>query len=80
MKLPICFIDSFAPLYPEDATQQMHFKEETDMLWDFAQLSPEFKFKTIDELLLENYLMKEEIKWLNNVITDNITELKGIKS
>jgi len=80
MNLSICFIDSFARKdgNKDDETQQMHFEKETNVLWEFAAISPEFKFKTIDEVLEENSKMRDEIEWLNEVITKNITELKDM--
>jgi len=80
MKLPIVFIDSYAMLPPtniNDPVQQEHFKIETDKLWEFASNTPEFQFKTIDEILEENYEMRDEIEWLNEVITKNISDLQG---
>merc|ERR1712126_269521 len=44
-------------------------------LLDFSNESPEFIFKTVDEVLEENYEMRKEIEWLNEVITNNISEL-----
>jgi len=78
MNLSIVFVDSFAMLPPDntnDPVQQEHFKIETDKLWEFAMNSPEFQFKTIDEILEENYAMRDEIAWLNEVITKNISDL-----
>ena len=60
-----------------DTLQQSYFQNETQKLWNFALSSPEFKFKTIDEVLEENFQMREEIDWLNDIITKNITELQG---
>ena len=34
-----------------------------------------FHFMTIDDILEENARMRAEIKWLNDVITNNISEL-----
>ena len=34
-----------------------------------------FHFMTIDDILEENARMRAEIKWLNDVITKNISEL-----
>jgi len=77
MKLPIVFIDSYSqlPEYLDDDVQQSHWKEETAKLFDFSNTSPEFMFKTVDEVLEENYEMRKEIEWLNEVITNNISEL-----
>jgi len=79
MKLPIVFIDSYSqlPEYLDDDIQQSHWKEETAKLLDFSNTSPEFVFKTVDEVLEENYEMREEIEWLNEVITNNISELNA---
>jgi len=78
MMLPIVFIDSFAkhPNNSNDATQQEHFQIETEKAWNFSKTSPEFQFKTIDEILEENYEMRDEIEWLNEVITKNISDLQ----
>ena len=34
-----------------------------------------FDFLTIDDVLEENAELKEEVKWLNDVITENISKL-----
>ena len=77
--LPICFIDSWSQTKENvnDTTQQTHFLEETQKLWDFAKNNSEFKFKSIDEVLEENAAMRDEIDWLNEIITKNITDLQG---
>jgi len=79
MKLPIVFIDSYSQLpdFLDDDTQQSHWKEETTKLLDFSNKSPEFIFKTVDEVLEENYEMRKEIEWLNEVITNNISEFNA---
>ena len=49
-------------------------------MWKFAQGSDLFAFRTVQDVLAENKELKDEIKYLNNVITQNITELqKDIK-
>jgi len=77
MNLSLVFIDSFARTNESlsDEVQQEHFLAETDKLWDFAINSPEFGFKTIDEVLEDNSLMRDEIICLNGKI-DN--ELKAL--
>jgi len=63
MELPCVFIDSFSQKEEskDDDVQQMHWEEETSRLWMFADSTEEFVFKTIDEVLEENYKMKQEI-------------------
>ena len=44
-------------------------------MWTFAIQNELFDFKTIDVVLEENQKLKEEVKWLNDVITNNISYL-----
>jgi len=71
------FTDSWSQTYPnyDDNVQQEHWKEETQILWDSIFPTEKFEFKTIDDILEENQAMKEEIKWLNDVIANNISDL-----
>ena len=60
----------------DDPLQQGHWQEETGILWDLTVGRDEtFSFMTIDDILEENTRMRAEIKWLNDVITNNISEL-----
>ena len=60
----------------EDPLQQEHWVKETGILWDFTTSREDtFGFMTIDDILEENARLKEENKWLNDIITNNITQL-----
>ena len=60
----------------EDEVQQEHYQIETGILWDITiDRNSTFDFLTIDDVLEENAALKEEVKWLNDVITENITKL-----
>ena len=60
----------------EDEVQQEHYHIETGILWDITiDRNSTFDFLTIDDVLEENAALKEEVKWLNDVITENITKL-----
>ena len=78
-ELPIVFIDSWSQkeINKDEPIEQDHFKNETKKLWDFAMNHEAFKFKSIDQVLEENEAMRNEIDWLNEMITKNITELQG---
>ena len=76
------FTDSFSqtagpPGYnTEDNLQQEHWQEETSVLWDVTISREEpFIFMTIDDILEENARQRAEIKWLNDIIVNNISEL-----
>merc|ERR1712037_431196 len=71
------FIDSFSqqPWNLPDPLQQEAFQRETEKLWTFLQEHDVFPFRTIGDVLEENAEQRKEIKWLNDVITNNITEL-----
>ena len=79
LELPVVFIDSWSQKkgHEDNPSEQEHFISETKKLWDFAMSHDEFKFKGIDEILQENEAMRNEIDWLNEIITKNITELQG---
>ena len=78
-ELPIVFIDSWSQkeINKDEPSEQEHFKNETKKLWDFAMSHEAFNFKSIDQVLEENEAMRNEIDWLNEIITQNITELQG---
>ena len=71
------FIDSWSqqPWNIEDQGQQEAFERETTKLWGFASGNDLFEFRTIEDVLRENDDLKEEVKWLNDVITNNITKI-----
>ena len=76
-----CFTDSWSQTRPghiDDPTEQAHWTEETGKLWEeTTNRTSEFSFRTIDDILEENAAQKEQIRWLNNVITNNISELSS---
>ena len=77
--LTFAFMDSFSQFGPNlyDEVQQSHWIEETNKLWSEATSRNEtFDFKTIDDVLEENALCKEENNWLNDVISEDIKQLK----
>merc|ERR1719495_575691 len=64
----------------DDKPQQEAFQRETAKLWKFAQGSDLFAFRTVQDVLAENKELRDEIKCLNTVLNQNITELqKDIK-
>ena len=72
------FTDSFSQTGDnvEDPLQQEHWTTETGLLWEITTSREDtFGFLTIDDILEENTRMRAEIKWLNDVITNNISEL-----
>ena len=56
-----------------DNDQQVAFKRETGKLWQYSQANDLFSFRTVGDVLQENQELKAEIKWLNDVITKNIS-------
>merc|ERR1711983_296401 len=72
-------MDSFSQSGPNlnDEVQQSHWIEETNKLWSEATSRNEtFDFKTIDDVLEENALCKEENNRLNDIISEDIKQLK----
>ena len=72
-------MDSFSQSGPNlnDEVQQSHWGEETNKLWSEATFRNEtFEFKTIDDVLEENALCKEENNRLNDIIAEDIKQLK----
>merc|ERR1719249_206066 len=60
----------------EDPLQQEHWRNETGILWEITTGREDtFGFMTVDDILEENARLKEENKWLNDVIRNNITQL-----
>ena len=77
--LTFSFMDSFSQSGPNlyDEVQQSHWTEETNKLWSEATSRNEtFDFKTIDDVLEENALCKEENNRLNDIISEDIKQLK----
>ena len=72
------FIDSWSQTenHIDNEEEQIAFKRETEKLWNFVQNHDEFGFKTVADVIQENQELKAEIKWLNDVITKNISELQ----
>jgi len=72
------FIDSFSqqPWNIPDPMQQEAFQRETGKLWMFLEEHDVFPFRTIGDVLQENQDLKDEVNWLNDVITENITKLQ----
>ena len=54
------FIDAYATRYPEDENQQVAFQRETAKLWDFISSKGNFTFKSIQDILDELHVCKEE--------------------
>jgi len=79
MEVPCVFIDSYSQKHEsiDDDVQQMHWKEETSKLWNFSQSTEDFVFKTIDEVLEENYELNQENAEL---IQENADQAKKIET
>ena len=77
MELEGVFIDSWSqqPWNKPDADQQAAFQRETEKLWNFASNNDLFTFRTVGDVLDENQKLKDEVKWLNDVITNNISQI-----
>merc|ERR1711962_1238302 len=52
------------------------FQQETQKLWDFAKNQNLFAFKTVEDVLKENQQLKDENQKLDNLITDDIADIK----
>ena len=50
-----------------DPFQQSVFKNNTDILWEFAIKPPEVKLRTIDQVLLENRRLHDSLEEAENV-------------
>ena len=77
--LTFAFMDSFSQSGPNlnDEVQQSHWSEETNKLWyEATDRNQTFDFKTIDDVLEENALCKEENNRLNDIISEDIKQLK----
>ena len=73
------FMDSFSQSGPElgDEVQQQHWWEETLKLWEEATGRNEtFDFKTIDDVLEENVICREENQRLHDIIDEDIENLR----
>jgi len=77
LELEGVFIDAWSqqPWNIEDEDQQIAYERETEKLWTFAEQHDVFQFRTVGDVLDENQELKAEIKWLNDVITQNISDI-----
>ena len=75
--LTFTFIDSWAkhPSNLDDTFQQAAFERETTILWNTANSSEEFVFKSIEDILEENKELKVEVDYYRGVLDDNITDI-----
>ena len=76
--LTYVFTDSWSQVADNagDQLQQGHWQKETDILGNITTTRDKpFPFKTIDQVLEENEQMREKIKWLGDIIAENITQL-----
>merc|ERR1719209_2107746 len=81
MNFTCLFLDSWSQTADNigDEVQQQHWQEETGKLWNITiNREEKFLFKTIDDILEENAEQRKEIKWLNDAITNNISQLNNL--
>merc|ERR1719153_1545640 len=72
------FIDSYSQTAANinDDIQQEHYQQEAGILWEeTTNRNSSFIFRGIDDVLEENAEMKKQIRWLEDVITNNISDL-----
>ena len=68
---------SQSPLGINDPVQQEYWQRETQKLWEIStERNETFEFMTIDDVLQENALCKEENNRLNDIISEDIKQLK----
>ena len=73
------FVDSWSQTINniDDEVQQPYWIQETEKLWKAATNNNQtFEFKTIDDVLEENAACKEENLRLNDIIDEDIANLK----
>ena len=77
--LPGAFIDSYAkqPWNLDDNDQQVAFTRETDKLWSFSIGNDLFMFRTVEDVLKENQKLKDNIRCLNETLSNDIADLKN---
>ena len=77
--LPGAFIDSYAkqPWNLDDNGQQTAFTRETNKLWLFSQENDLFMFRTVEDVLKENQKLKDDIRCLNDTLSNDIADLKN---
>ena len=77
--LPGAFIDSYAkqPWNLDDNDQQTAFTRETNKLWSFSKGNDLFMFRTVEDVLKENQKLKDDIRCLNDTLSNDIADLKS---
>ena len=79
LNLTYVFADSWSQSGDDknDISQQTYWNMSRDTLWNIIDSrETSFSFKTINQVLEENEEMRGEIKWLNDVIVQNISKLE----
>jgi len=74
------FMDSYSQTLQNinDTVQQQHWINETAKLWDEATSKNEtFAFLTIDDILEQNFICKQENGRLNDIIDEEIADIKN---
>ena len=75
--LPGVFIDSYAPLYPDDASQQKYYQKYTQDLWDMAVAMPLLEFLSIEDILEELSECQAVNDCLNGVLEGRLAQVQA---
>jgi len=71
------FLDSFAPLFPNDETQIKYFNYYAEVLWSKASTMPTLEFHTIEDILIELDECKKENDCLSEAMDGRISTLEA---
>merc|ERR1711915_972665 len=70
------FIDSFAPLYLDDETQQEYFRKYTQRLWEIAGGTPTLEFRSIEDILEDLRVCKEKNDCLDELMRTRLEDVE----
>merc|ERR1711915_121258 len=70
------FIDSFAPLYLDDETQQEYFRKYTQRLWEIAGGTPTLEFRSIEDILEDLRVCKETNDCLSELMRTRLEDVE----
>ena len=78
-ELPFVFIDSWAkhPLNIQDKNQQEVFSQEAEKLLKIGNRADPFPFRTVNDVLAENHVLKKRNAILEETINENIEKLSN---
>merc|ERR1711892_596826 len=75
--LPGVFIDSYAPMFVNDETQQEYYRKYTRELWDLALQAPTLDFITIEDILDDLHTCQQTNDCLGQILEGRLSGVEA---